>query len=562
MSPGVFADRRPAPRIVLDVRPTDIVVYRRTFLDNQDQPGIPGRVRVFGHQLAGGGYRPDQAALLWQIPLPLLLRVPPPGRRPGQVWRYTVPLRALETVAGTLVVSGRFRFTGRAPLGKIDCLAVEGDFKFFSLPGGRAAPAGAAQVESGQLKTRALVDPAGVVRQGEARMRLKWRGKPAEVLHAYRLEYERTSRLEGKVLDRAVDKAIGLGMKYISALQRKDGAIRQRDDYPMGRTALALLALLKSGVNRHEPLVKRALAHLRGLPLARTYSVSLLIMALEAANVNPSEAEILAAMRRRGRLRRPFLPRKLSAADLEWMRRAAGWLLARSVDRRVWHYPSESGGRGRRRGFDHSNTQYAVLGLKAASRCGVAVPADVWKRVASHFLAAQVASGPEVVRRVRPAPRPGSPYAPAGPRYAVHARSRGWGYLDRTTAAYGSMTSAGVGTLAIARSGLLLAGALSHGMATRIRQSIHDGLAWMERHYSVLHNPYHGGWFYYYLYGLERACVLTNTAYLGERDWYREGAHLLVITQARGGSWQRNAIETAFALLFLKRATTPVASTE
>lgn len=44
----------------------------------------------------------------------------------------------------------------------------------------------------------------------------------------------------------------------------------------------------------------------------------------------------------------------------------------------------------------------------------------------------------------------------------------------------------------------------------------------------------------------------------GAHDWYREGADLLLSLQRENGSWGDH-VETAFAVLFLKRATSPPA---
>ena len=76
--------------------------------------------------------------------------------------------------------------------------------------------------------------------------------------------------------------------------------------------------------------------------------------------------------------------------------------------------------------------------------------------------------------------------------------------------------------------------------------------------YSLTHNPGGGmGWYHYYLYGVERAGVFTETRHLSGHDWYREGAAILVSTLQEGRAWG-SVQNTAFALLFLKKATAPV----
>lgn len=66
----------------------------------------------------------------------------------------------------------------------------------------------------------------------------------------------------------------------------------------------------------------------------------------------------------------------------------------------------------------------------------------------------------------------------------------------------------------------------------------------------------------YFLWSLERVSVLYNLRTLGDRDWYRWGAEMIVANQAGNGSWEQGGgypghtpvLNTCFALLFLKRA--------
>ena len=76
-------------------------------------------------------------------------------------------------------------------------------------------------------------------------------------------------------------------------------------------------------------------------------------------------------------------------------------------------------------------------------------------------------------------------------------------------------------------------------------------------------------WHYYYLYGLERCAVFGGRNLIGKHDWYIEGAEYLVKAQKGDGRWHTGAldgtdyqpsdvIDTAWAILFLKRATRPM----
>ena len=65
----------------------------------------------------------------------------------------------------------------------------------------------------------------------------------------------------------------------------------------------------------------------------------------------------------------------------------------------------------------------------------------------------------------------------------------------------------------------------------------------------------------YFLWSVERVAVLYNLATIADKDWYRWGAEMLLANQQRRGCWTDGgyhkstpAIDTCFALLFLKRA--------
>ena len=148
--------------------------------------------------------------------------------------------------------------------------------------------------------------------------------------------------------------------------------------------------------------------------------------------------------------------------------------------------------------------------------------------------------------------------------------ARGWGYLPAVGRATGAMTTAGLAALVTAQSELYEAGVLPRDkdLEARIVRGVADGMAWLGDEFSVERNPGGGGWLYYYLYGLERAGVLCQTEFFGEYAWYLFGAEYLVEQQSRDGSWTEERrgggpeavpeVDTAFALLFLKRGTVPV----
>jgi hypothetical protein len=223
----------------------------------------------------------------------------------------------------------------------------------------------------------------------------------------------------------------------------------------------------------------------------------------------------------------------------------------------AWRYPSG--------GYDHSNSQYALLALKEARSVGLEVPEETFAKALRHFLAQQQRNG----RRVPRYEESGGDgvYAASRTRAPGHDRTRGWGYVGPSPAT-GSMTAAGVAAVAICLSEL--DDGPSRRLAAKGEQAIRDGIAWLGAHFSVRENPGAGPlWHYYYLYGLERAGVLARVVYMGERRWYAEGARFLVDSQRpdgawrparairveQGAFWEGDVVDQSFALLFLARAT-------
>ena len=131
---------------------------------------------------------------------------------------------------------------------------------------------------------------------------------------------------------------------------------------------------------------------------------------------------------------------------------------------------------------------------------------------------------------------------------------------------YGSMTCAGLTSLLIAESELAVQKSLDDTLRKQIDLAKKRGLAWLQENYSFRGAPPMAGFWslfhFYYLFSLERVGMLYGIRTLGGHDWYLEGAVLLCRTQREDGTWisydEIPVIDTAFALLFLKRATVRV----
>lgn len=292
-----------------------------------------------------------------------------------------------------------------------------------------------------------------------------------------------------------VNAAIDRGVDWLLARQLYDGSwASHQDAYPSGQTALTLYTLLKSGVSSRHTAVLQALAQLEAHPAQRTYPIACQMFAVAALH-DP---------RHRG-----------------WLEEMTEQLLDEQMHDGGWSYPGDQA--------DLSNTQYATLALKTAAQAGIAVPTKVWLELVDYAL---------------------------DHHEGARVKEGGFVYVPGHDTGYtGSMTTAGITVLAVARA------ALGTGMPAQKKQAadaaIESGVAWLARHWSVSRNPNKPDWHLYYLYGLERVGALLERPRVGPYDWYAEGSRYLVRLQEESGAWNNSETDTCFALLFLARATSP-----
>ncbi|MAW59392.1 MAG: hypothetical protein CMJ94_01005 [Planctomycetes bacterium] len=184
-------------------------------------------------------------------------------------------------------------------------------------------------------------------------------------------------------------------------------------------------------------------------------------------------------------------------------------------------FQESTGGFGYPGAEDLSNTQYGALGLWKAGSVGVVVPPEVWKALSRRVLQVQQKDG-------------------------------GFGYRGNGGATI-NMTTAGVGTLALCEMELRQAGELSEVEASSLQDARARGHAWLEDRMPAAGAPLRA-WPCYGLYGLERLGAWGGLVHLGAHDWYQRGADTLLAQEREGGGWS-GPVDTAFAVLFLARAT-------
>lgn len=328
-------------------------------------------------------------------------------------------------------------------------------------------------------------------------------------------------------LREAINSAIDRGVDFLLLRQNRDGSWGDdlEEDVPhfdrhTACTALVVYTLRKHKLPADHPALRRAVAYLEQRFPTHTYTTSTQLLAFTALDPLAHKKRI----------------QQLAEQLISWQVGATG----------TWGYPVHGSVP-----HDLSNTQYAVLGLRAAHQAGIEAPKKLWLELVEGVLAHQ-----ESNERERKGPKSGEVLA-AGFRYRPLPG-------EEVT---GSMTAAGVAVLGIAKE--CLGKALDPAAGRKIERAQQLGLAWLEREFTVEGNPHGpGAWHHYYLYGVERVAALCGLERIAGRDWYHEGAAQLVREQADNGSWSSGArvawpaqpltnANTCFALLFLMKATGP-----
>lgn len=315
----------------------------------------------------------------------------------------------------------------------------------------------------------------------------------------------------------AVREAIDRGVKYLKSVQAPNGSWSEYPGQPGAKGALATLALLSCGVRPDDPSVAASLAHLRTIRPERTYAISLQTMVFCAAEP-----------------KKDLLLIQDNVRFLEQRQNAAGTLKG------AWGYPEGPG--------DNSNSQFALLALYEAERVGANVKQQTWKRAYDYWMSAQLPDG-------------------------SFSYMKGEAQLPGTA----SMTCAGIGALVITSGEVNAGDASVNGDKVQCcgnqadDDAIERAVAWLARNFQVDVNVGERSerWLMYYLYGVERVGRLTARRFIGDHDWYREGAEFLLRGQNKVGNgfWKRNdntgvesdeVIATSLALLFLSKGRRPV----
>ncbi len=346
-----------------------------------------------------------------------------------------------------------------------------------------------------------------------------------------------------------VDAAIDKGCQWILK-ECKGGTISEQK-----KAELILLTLTHAGVRRDHPFLVANMNKMFARPLQDCYNVGLrglLMEKLDRKAYQRALAELamffVESQCENGQWAYEGRSRKVPAIyDPTPTKRKDDGVLpssTRSDDDGIapgkpMKLPPPQRASGRKSG-DNSNSQYAILGLFAASRANIEIPKETLEKAEKWWESKQNKDG-------------------------------GWGYglADLTdemgkglvhVSSTGSMTTAGLTALIVTKFYL--------GKDVKSDPAVKKGLDWLGSRMDYASNP--GGspvWHYYYLYGLERVGQISGMKEFGGRDWYKGGAEWLLANQNADGHWEEkeksivgdiacdDLVNTCFAILFLRRAT-------
>lgn len=344
----------------------------------------------------------------------------------------------------------------------------------------------------------------------------RWSGLAGRLIAVVLLTASLPATVSAQMSEERIDAAIEAGVAHVWSQQQPDGRWGQYDwagghHYAWGRDAIALLTLEFADVDIDDERYQKGLKLFLEAELEQNYEHCCRTM-------------ILAHLVRRTKGDKQAGFKKQLIENVRWIEEAQG-------EHGGWTYVNLKGGKGY---HDFSNSQMAVLALSEAILSGVEVSPEVMKKAQDLFLSAQRPDG-------------------------------GWNYRlkEEREQSYGGMTAAAVATLFITRDYLTpqVGCPCRNGRAPRqtsaVDKAIAGGVKWLGANYVSDNNPGYSQqwWIEYWHYSVARVGVATGYRFLGEHNWYREGAAYACPRTAQGG---QNFPYGCLATLFLIKGKAPL----
>lgn len=336
----------------------------------------------------------------------------------------------------------------------------------------------------------------------------------------------RTSTAEpDKELKRQIEKAVDRGVAYLRRAQAKDGTwvhLQPANDGPqleqnVGATAMCGIAMLESGVDPDDSCVQRAASVVRSRANMLTYTYAIAASIIFLDRISKGNDSTVA-----------MLGKKLQTGQY----RTGGW---------SYYCPARPAVPE-----DNSNTQFAVLALWISRRHGNKPEASLqWAE--KRFRENQQTDGGWGYQFVS---GPLSTTSPSMTLAGMLALAFGFGTKHKAETSFKGSDPKNEGADAPER-------------PQRARPDLKSDVQVMKakdyiaRFMSQSFNPDHHT--VYFLWTLERVCMIYGYSQFNGIEWYDWGARVLIGLQGQNGAWHGDFVsgpncETAWALLFLRKA--------
>ena len=249
------------------------------------------------------------------------------------------------------------------------------------------------------------------------------------------------------------------------------------------------------------------------------------------------------------------------------LQKIANFLVAQQRPCGAWFYNNEL---NQPNYGDTSISQYAILGLWAASRAGVEVPIETWEQAAQWAIRTQCSDGGFAYH-----PYEGQNQMPEFQVSTVTMAAAGTGILliiRRELFTDIQFDDATRPAVASKRFGVLERFQEEKQVATpkvktnptlpvsSIDKALKESVKWMGNHLADKTKQYLSRPCYYF-YSVERVAALLDVEKIGVHDWYQEGVDDLLLRQRPEGSWNDENLTvgtTSLAILFLTKATSTI----
>ena len=300
-----------------------------------------------------------------------------------------------------------------------------------------------------------------------------------------------------------VDAAIKRGVEWLKGRFDGNGAIPGNvggQNQDGGHEAIVVYTLLAAGENPQDPQMKAAINHLKGLPIKGTYALGMRAQIWQYLAKNDES-------------------RKGASEDGKLLRER---VRDKGQNIGLFRYTEKGDD------YDHSASNYGVLGIWACAQMGVEFPEALWLAMDQAWRKHQFPDG-------------------------------GWCYINGAKDDFGgktkiNTTTAGVASLFITKE------YLNPGAGLKCEGNIPDenierGLKWIAENAGKEAGDNYG-W-----YNMERIGVASGHKYFGTFDWYARGAESLLQRQGGGDHWGGNhgdIAQTCWAVLFLVHGRAPI----